>query len=312
MPKVLIAESVDIKVMQQLAASSEVEFVYKPNISVAELETELAKYDGLIVRPKQVTEKAIQNAKNLKLVIRGGAGVNSIALDACRKKSVVVENTPGLNSDATAEFTFALLLQLVRRNLIAKSDAMTRAGSVENPEDYMGGELMGKKIGLIGMGNIGVRVARIAEGFGMDVMFFNRSIKKLPYEQTTDLEEFFRHPHDIISLHIPLSADTNKFINTAHFAMMKKGTILINTARPQLVDPVALKHALNTGKISSFGIDGDYDLVEPFTKIDPDQKGIITHHIADATYEAQANITKQVMIQAIAFFEKGQEINRVA
>lgn len=309
MTRVLIAESLDEKVLNDTKSS--IEFVYKPDITVAELEREIADYDGLIVRPKQVTEKAVNSASELKLIIRGGAGVNSIALDACKSKGIVVENTPGLNSDATAEYSFALMLQLLRRNAITRSDSGCRKGNPGAPEPYGGNELKGKKLGVVGLGNIGFRVASIAEAFGMDVTFFVREKKHMPYEQVSELGEFLSMGHDIISLHIPLTAQTRNFLGKNQFALMKKGTILINTARPQLVDPAALAQALDDGTVSSFGIDGDYELIEPFLKIDKDKRGIITHHIADCTVEAQANITRQVLKQAIAFFERGEYINRV-
>jgi D-3-phosphoglycerate dehydrogenase len=312
MTKVLVAESIDTNILAQISGKSQIEFVYKPDISPTELESELAEYDGLIVRPKVVSEKAINNAPSLKLVIRGGAGVNSIALDACKQKGVIVENTPGLNSDATAEFTILLMLELIRKNFVRKSDDLTRAGNPGNPELYMSGELRGKKLGIIGLGNIGFRVATIAESFGMDVVFYVREIKKMPYDQTNNMEEFLKHEHDIISLHIPLVPDTKNFLGDLAFNLMKQNTLLVNTARPQLVDVNALKRAIENGTISGFAVDGDYDLVEPFAKMDTGKLGIITHHIADATFEAQANITKQALTQAVAYFEKGQIINRVA
>lgn len=312
MTKILIAESVDVNVLAEISKNSQIEFVYKPDISPAELETEIAEYNGLIVRPKIVSEKAINNAQNLKLVVRGGAGVNSIALEACKQRGVIVENTPGLNSDATAEFSILMMLELIRKNFVRKSDDQTRLGKPSSPELYMSGELRGKKLGIVGLGNIGFRVACIAEAFGMEVMFYVREIKKMPYDQTDNMEKFLKHGHDIISLHIPLTPETKHFFGDLAFNLMKQNTILINTARPQLVDVSALKHAIENGTIAGFAIDGDYELVEPFAKIDTGKVGIITHHIADATFEAQANITKQALKQIIAYFEKGEVINRVA
>jgi D-3-phosphoglycerate dehydrogenase len=312
MTKVLIAESIDVNVLAEISKNSPIEFVYKPDITPTELENEIAEYNGLIVRPKAVSEKVINNAPNLKLVIRGGAGVNSIALEACKQYGVIVENTPGLNSDATAEYTMLLMLELIRKKFVRESDDKTRLGNPGNPELYMAGELRGKKLGIVGLGNIGFRVACIAEAFGMEVMFFVRQIKKMPYDQTDNIEEFLKFGHDIISLHIPLTPETKHFFGDLAFNLMKQDTILINTARPQLVDFSALKHAIENGTISGFAIDGDYELVEPFVKMDVNKVGIITHHIADATFEAQANITKQALKQAIAYFEKGEIINRVA
>lgn len=296
MYKILIAESVDEKILAEFKTNKNFEFTYLPDIAVDEIASQIAGYDGLFVRPKQVVPEAILAADKLKLVIRGGAGVNSIALEECRQRGIIVANTPGLNSDATAEFTFALLLNLIKQT--TRSDAELSAGGNPIPEDFMGFELKGKKLGIIGYGNIGKRVERIATGFGMDISIFKRGV---------NLHEFLSTEHDIISLHIPLSQETANFIGANEFALMKKDTILINTARPQLVNAEAFHIALYDGTLMSFGIDGDYDLVKPFFS----SKGIVTHHIADSTYEAQANITRQALTQFVQFFEEGREVNRV-
>lgn len=308
MTKVLIAESLDEKILAEFQSRTAIEFVYQPDISLSQ---PLKAYDGLIVRPKPVSAEFINNS-DLKIIIRGGAGVNSIDLAACRNKGVIVENTPGLNSDATAEFTILLMLQTFTKRQAERANELSRNGSPGTPEEYMGNELKGKKLGLVGLGNIGTRVAKIAGGFGMDVMAYVRSPKQSSITQFSTLDELLSAGCDIISLHIPLSSETTGIISEKQFSLMKKGTVLINTARPQLVDVTAFTAAIKSGQISSFGIDGDYDLIEPYIKADPDKKGIATHHIADSTYEAQANITTQALTQMIAYLEHGKEINRVA
>lgn len=305
--KVLIAESLDLEVLENF--ESAIEFTYQPDISVAELEEEIANYDGLIVRPKQVTTKAINNAKKLKLIIRGGAGVNSIDLEAAKENNVVVENTPALNSDATAEFTINLMCRLLAKRQIILSNQLTQEGNPGNPETYIGYELKGKKIGIIGLGNIGQRVAKISDAFGMDILCYARNKKDLPYKQTDNLDEFFAAGHDLITIHVPYNDQTKHILNEKAFEQMKQGTILINTARPQLIYSETLIKACKSGVIKSFAIDGDYDLIEPFRNI---PNSLLTHHIADCTYEAQRNITAQALKQAAAFFENGEEINRVA
>lgn len=310
--RVLIAESVDEKMLAQIAASTQkIVFDYQPNLSVAELEKALANYHGLIVRPKNVTAKAIENASNLQLIIRGGAGVNSIALDTAKARGVVVENTPGLNSDATAEFAFLLLMQLLCKRQVERSAKLALTGNAGAPENFMGSELRGKKIGIIGLGNVGARMAQMATAFGMEVFCYARNAKNLPFAQTQNLHELLAAKNDVLSLHLPLSAETKNLIGAVEFALMKKGTILLNTARPQLVDVDAFAAALQSGQLGSYGIDGDQDQIQPFIDADPFGAGICTHHIADCTYEAHAAITKQTMLQAIEFFENGKEINRV-
>lgn len=310
--RVLIAESVDEKMLAQMQATTKnVAFDYKPNLSVAELEQELANYDGLIVRPKNVTAAAIVNSPNLKLIIRGGAGVNSIALDAAKSFAVVVENTPALNSQATAEFAFQAMMRLSCNRQISRSSELAATGNAGSPEDFMGSELHGKKLGIIGLGNVGSRLAAMATTFGMEVLCYARNAKDLPYKQTQDLHKLLSAGNDIISLHLPLSSATTGIIGAPEFAKMRKGTIIINTARPQLVDVAAFAKALENGTLQSYAIDGDQDQIQPFIDADKHKIGICTHHIADCTYEAHAAITKQTMHQAIEFFENGNEINRV-
>jgi D-3-phosphoglycerate dehydrogenase len=231
------------------------------------------------VRPKEVTAKAIANAKNLKLIIRGGAGVNSIALSACKERGIIVENTPGLNSDATAEFAFYSMLKIIR-----EAEQQT--------------ELHRKHLGIIGYGNIGKRMEKIATGFGMQTSVFKRGC---------NLHEFLKQQHDILSLHLPLTQQTTNILGAAEFALVKRGVIIINTARPQLIEPAAFQNALKSGIISRFAIDGDDDLLPPYQH----PNGLLTPHIADSTLEAQANIARTALTQMLEFVTSGKEINRV-
>lgn len=311
--KVLIAEAMDVKILAKMQEQTQaIQFDYQPDLSVAELENKTANYDGLIVRPKQVTAAAIENSSKLKIIIRGGAGVNSIDLDAAKKAGVIVANTPGLNTQATAEFAFLSMLQIFCNRQIESSNIAAISGKAAAPEDYMGQELRGKKIGIIGLGNVGSNVAKMADAFGMEVFCYAQNQKDLPYAQTQNLHELLSAGNDVVSLHIPLSPKTDGIVGAEEFALMRKNTILINTARPQLVDVTAFKVALENGTLASYAIDGDQDQIQPFINADPKQRGICTHHIADCTFEAHAAITKQTMQQAIDFFENDAEINRVA
>lgn len=310
--RVLVAEAMDVQMLESMQAkTSAVQFDYKPEISPAALENEITGYDGLIVRPKPVSAAAIDNSDKLKLIIRGGAGVNSIALDAAKAKGIAVANTPGLNTEATAEFAFLSMMQLSCKRQILRSNENALSGDAGAPENYMGAELRGKKIGIIGLGNVGARMAEMATAFGMEVLCYARNRKNLPYKQTQDLHELLSAQNNVVSLHIPLSSETENIIGAAEFALMQKNTILINTARPQLVEIEAFSQALENGTLDSYAIDGDQDQIQPFIDADKKVRGLCTHHIADCTFEAHAAITEQTMLQAIEFFENGKEINRV-
>lgn len=328
MTNILIAESVDIKTLENFSKENninlfsqdeiiptkndEISIYYKPDISVEEIEEESQYYNAILTRPKEITSKAISSSDNLKLIIRGGSGVNSIALEAAKSSGVVVENTPGLNSTATAEYTFNLIFSLLARREIFRSVYDVRINNMRDPLHYCGSELEGKSIAIIGLGNIGKRMAIRCEAFGMKVFAYNRSHKDdVKCFQSQDLHEILKKQADIVSLHIPLAENTRNIIDEKEFSLMKKGTILLNTARPPLVSSQAFHNALVNEIISCAGIDGDPDVIAPFVDADPQEKCLITHHIADATFEAQQKITQQMLYQALAFFTENKEINRV-
>lgn len=328
MTKILIAESLRIETIRQIekeagdisfypdgefqdsAAIDGFHFVYSPDLTPQDLEgSALSGFDCLIVRPKEVSSLAIKNADALKLIVRGGAGLNSIDLAMAKQLGVVVENTPGQNSVSTAEYTFALIMEAVAKRNILLCDNQTRKGQNKPAEKYEGRELSGKKIGIVGLGSIGLQVASRCHAFGMVVEVFSRSRKDVSYKQHNSLESLLQSGLDILSLHCPLTEKTDKLISEKEFDLMGKSITLINAARPQLVDSKAFKYAIDSGILNSYAIDGDLDLVQPFIDADPNCRGIITNHIADSTAEAQEKITRQVIKQVVAFFKDGQVIN---
>ncbi|MCD6034315.1 MAG: serA 2 [Rickettsiales bacterium] len=301
---------------------------YQPDISISEIESALVSYEALIIRPKQVTAKAIEQAKSLRLIIRGGAGVNSIALEMAKTNNVVVENTPGQNSVSTAEYTFGLIYELVaqRKTVFAHVDVME---SDEEellallPMQYAGYELADKRLAVIGLGAIGQAVAARAKAFEMDVVAYSASfrdriedprVKALGIRQANTLDEAIGTA-DIISLHVPLTPQTQGMVNAEFIAKIKDGAVIIDTARPQLIDPIAFEDGLKTGKVGGLGMDGDPDLILPFVRLAKEYSHVpmlLSHHIADATEEAQIKITRQCLLQLEAFFKRGETINRVA
>lgn len=325
--KILIADSLDFKTLEEILLHKaaylhhndpipvnipehELHFSYQPDISVEDIEKYLGQYHGLIVRPKQITGKAISLAKDLKIIVRGGAGMNSIDLKAASKNKVIVENTPGENSISTAEYTFNMIMELVAQRQIIRSDSDSRSGKADIPEKYYGYELAGKKIAIVGLGNIGMALAKRARAFDMEVIYHSNSMKDIDLIYFKELKHMLEAKADIISLHLPLTEKTEKIIGRDEFALMKQGTILINCARPQLVDPDAFAWALQENILAGAGIDGDPDLIEPFIKADAAKKCLLTHHIADSTLQAQQKITRQVLTQIFAFFREGKIINQ--
>lgn len=184
----------------------------------------VADTDALIVRSDKVTSTVIDAAKSLKIVVRAGAGYDNVDILYAKKKNIVVENTPGQNSNAVAELVFGLLVYTVRNFYNGKS----------------GSELRGKKLGILAFGNVGRNVARIAKGFGMEVYAYDAFCPKESIESAgvhaVDCQEVLFKECDIVSLHIPATPETCQSINRALVGKMKKNAILINTARKEIIN----------------------------------------------------------------------------
>ena len=197
---------------------------------VNDLYAAVADADALIVRSDKVTKEVIDHAKNLKIVVRAGAGYDNLDLEACTARGIVAMNTPGQNSNAVAELVMGMLVYAVRNFYNGKS----------------GSELMGKKLGLLAFGNVGRNVARIAKGFGMDVYAFDEfvpadKIEEAGVHAVANRDALFE-TCDVVSLHIPATAETKQSINYAVVNKMHKGGILVNTARKEVInEPELLK-----------------------------------------------------------------------
>ncbi|MBR5911018.1 MAG: 3-phosphoglycerate dehydrogenase [Bacteroidales bacterium] len=197
---------------------------------VNDLYKAVADADALIVRSDKVTKEVIDHANNLKIVVRAGAGFDNLDLEACTAKGIVAMNTPGQNSNAVAELVMGMLVYAVRNFYNGKS----------------GSELMGKKLGILAFGNVGRNVARIAKGFGMDVYAFDEfvpadKIEEAGVHAVANRDALFE-TCDVVSLHIPATAETKQSINYAVVNQMQKGGILVNTARKEVInEPELLK-----------------------------------------------------------------------
>ncbi len=190
----------------------------------------VADVEAMIVRSDKVTAEVLDAAKALKIVVRAGAGFDNIDIAYAKEKNVVVENTPGQNSNAVAELVFGLLVYAVRNFYNGKS----------------GSELLGKKLGILAFGNVGRNVARIAKGFGMDVYAYDAFCPKEAIEaagvKAVDSQDALFENCDVVSLHIPATPETKQSINAALVGKMKKGGILVNTARKEVInEPELLK-----------------------------------------------------------------------
>src|SRR3984957_2156800 len=214
------------------------------------LSTEIADADGLIVRSAtRVTSELLEKASRLRVVGRAGVGVCTVDMDAATRRGVLVMNTPGGNAVSVAEHTFALMLALARS--VASSNTAIQAGRWEKSSS--GVEMRGKTLGLIGLGRVGLEVAKRARIFGMDVIAYDPYVTQAAAREVEvellPLEDVLKRA-DVISLHTALSPATEKMINAAAIAQMKKGARLVNCARGELIDEVALAEALKSGHLA--------------------------------------------------------------
>ncbi len=256
----------------------------------------------------------ISSSPRLRIVAQYAVGYDNIDLDCATRHGVYVTNTPGVLTEATAELTWALILAAARR--IVEADRFVRSGewfktgTGWHPMMLLGVELYGKTLGIIGMGRIGRAVARRAQGFGMRVIYYDK--KRLPPEEESRLNatytplERLLEEADVISIHTPLTPETENLINRERLARVKKGAILVNTARGRIVDLDALVEALREGRLAAAGLDvfpqEPLPPDHPITKLD---NVVLAPHIGSATWETRTRMADLVAENLIAFY-KGQ------
>ena len=252
----------------------------------------VADVEAMIVRSDKVTAEVLDAAKALKIVVRAGAGFDNVDIAYAKEKNVVVENTPGQNSNAVAELVFGLLVYAVRNFYNGKS----------------GSELLGKKLGILAFGNVGRNVARIAKGFGMDVYAYDAFCPKEAIEaagvKAVDSQDALFENCDVVSLHIPATPETKQSINAALVGKMKKGGILVNTARKEVINEPELLKLLKERTDLKYVSDIMPDAHEEFCKFEgryfatPKKMGAQT---AEANINAGIAAAKQIN----AFFADG-------
>ena len=314
--KILIADKFSEDHVDQLKKLG-CDVTYNPSVKAEELPKLIAPYKVLVVRSKQVTTDTIQAGDQLAVILRAGAGVNTIDVKTASARGVYVTNCPGKNSVAVAELAFALLLSIDRR--IPDNVAALRAHKWNKKEFSKADGVFGKTLGVIGIGQIGREVIKRAHAFGLHVIAWSRSFnlqkaRELDVEYSPDLDSLFRRA-DIISLHVALKADTKKLVNADRLAMMKPNAILINTARGEVVDQAALQAALKGKKVRA-GVDvfdpepaeGTADFTDPILDL-PNFYG--THHIGASTEQAQEAIAEEAIRIIKTFVKTGVVLNCV-
>ena len=311
MTKVLIADKLSARAVEIFEARG-IEVAVRTGLKEPELIEAIDGYDGLAVRSAtKVTAKVLTAAAQLKVVGRAGIGVDNIDLAAATARGIVVMNTPYGNTITTAEHAIALMMALARQ--IPQADRSTQAGRWEKNR-FLGVELTGKTLGIIGCGNIGVIVAERARGLHMKVIAYDPFLlpeRALALQiERVELDELFRRA-DFVTLHVPLTNETRNLINRDSLKLMKKGVRIVNCARGGLVDEPALREALDTQHVA--GAAFDVFEVEPAKSsiLFGQENFVATPHLGAATEEAQENVAIQVAEQISDFLLKGAIVNSV-
>jgi len=279
------------------------------DISAAQLKETIADYDAMVVRGQtQVTAEIFSAASSLKVVGRAGVGVDNIDLAAANQHRVTVVNSPFATSQAVAEHVIGLVFALARS--IPAADASLKSG-LWHKRQFLGVEIKDKILGIIGMGNIGSRVASLAKALGMQVVGYDPLIPEDEIARREAQPVNFLDllsQSDFISIHVPLGADTRGLINGESFGAMKRGMRLICAARGGIVDETALLSALESGQVASAGLD-------VFAKEPPGMSALVSHprviatpHIGAQTSEAQARASVDIAQEVMAAL-KGEPLS---
>lgn len=313
-PKVLVADPISQRGIEMLAEGGALEVIVKIGLSEAELLSLIPQFAALVVRSQtKVTANLLEAATQLKAVGRAGVGVDNVDVAAATKRGIVVMNTPGGNTISTAEHAFSLLVSIARN--IPQAHASMKNGKWDR-KNFEGVELYNKTIGILGMGRIGTEIARRCIAFGMRVLAYDpylsptkaRSLQVELFENINDLL-----PHvDFLTMHMPLTAETQHMIDSKRLQLMKKGARLVNCARGGLVDEAALFHALQSGHIAAAALDvyevepppADYPLRDL-----PNM--VFTPHLGASTMEAQESVGIEIAQAIRALLLDGEIRNAV-
>ena len=300
MYKVLVSDALSEEGLKVLKDEKELQVDVKLKLTPDELKAIIKDYDALVVRSStKVTKDIIDAATKLKVIGRAGVGLDNVDAEAASKRGIIVMNTPAGNTISTAEHTMSLILSLSRN--IPQSNASLREGKWDRNK-YMGVELYGKTLGIVGLGRIGSEVAKRAASFGMKIIACD------PYltveraldlgVELVDLKEIIKQS-DYITIHTPITDETKHMFSDEEFAQMKPGVRIINCARGGIVDEAALLRAIKSGIVAGTALDV-YETEPPkdFSMF-KSEKLVATPHLGASTEEAQVNVAIEVSKQVV-------------
>lgn len=305
--RLLVSDALSQEGLQVLSGYPEISFEVKTGLSPAELASAVGPYDALVVRSaSKVTREVIERAERLKVIGRAGVGVDNIDVEAATRRGIVVMNSPVGNSVTTAEHTISLILAMARH--IPAANAAVKSGRWERGK-FTGVEVCNKVLGIVGLGNIGRIVAARARGLSMKVIGFDpmltgEAASRLGVELVS-LEALYRAA-DFITVHTPLTRETQGMIGAEALAAMKSGVRIVNCARGGIVDEAALAEALRSGKVAGAALDVfSHEPPPPDHPLLKFDNVIVTPHLGAATSEAQLRVAVDIVHQVVDFLRDG-------
>ena len=309
--KILISDKMSNKV-EDVLKSKQIDYDIKTGMSPEELKEVIDQYDGILIRSAtKLTSDILADCKNLKVIGRAGVGVDNVDLDQATKNKILVMNTPLGNLEATAELSVGLMFSLMR-NIHLANDS-THQGKWEKPK-FIGTELKGKTLGIVGYGNIGQRVAEICSTIGMNIITNSKSASDEDLSRfkakKVSTEQLIKEA-DIVSIHTKLNDETKYMFNKETLSTVKPTSVIINCARGGLINEADLKDCLNNGVIAGAAIDV-YEK-EPATEnvMFGAKNLLLTPHLGASSKEAQVNVAIDVANQVSDFLKDNKIVNNV-
>lgn len=304
--KILVNNLLPPKGLEDLYSHFDVIAPKDVKFSREQILTLIPQCHGLLSAAFKVDKEIIDRAENLEIISNFGAGYDNVDIDYATQKGIIVTNIPETVTQSTAELTLGLIIALLRRMVEGDRRLRAKIHNAWGPTDFLGDVLAGKTLGIVGMGRIGLSVSKLAQAFGMNVVYHKRS----PYSKSQEdnlnikylpLEELFQNS-DVISLHCPLTPETYHLINEESLKAMKPTAYLINTARGPVIDENALLKALKTGEIKGAALDVfefEPKVTEGLLSLD---NVVLTPHIGSSTLETRTDMTKACVKHLIDYF----------